>query len=207
MRKLIVAEHITLDGVIQGGGSPDEDPSDGFRLGGWSVPYNDDAGGEYIEELFSQPYELLLGRRTYDIWASYWPNVPADAPFIGIANQFNATVKHVATHRPESLAWRNSRALKGNVTDAVSALKKAGGPLLMAWGSSQLVRPLLAAGLVDELWLLIYPIVLGHGKRLFGDDAKPSSFTVVKSVASPSGVLLTRYALGGDVRTGSFANP
>ena len=205
MRKLIVAEHISLDGVIQAPGGPTEDPSDGFKFGGWEAPYDDDEGGEFIMEMFSTPFELLLGRRTYDIWASYWPNVPSSSPAGSIADKFNLTTKLVATHRAESLMWKNSVALKGDVADAVRALKGKSGANLMTWGSSELVRLLLAAGLVDEFWLLTYPVVLGHGKRLFGNDARPASFKVTKSITTASGILLTRFEKSGDVRTGSHA--
>lgn len=203
MRKLIVAEHISLDGVIQGPGGPTEDTSGGFRFGGWEVPYNDDAGGAFIMEMFSPPFELLLGRFTYDIWAGFWPNISSDHPAGAIADKFNGTAKHVATHRPASLAWKNSHALTGDVAEAVRALKKKEGPDLLTWGSSELVRQLLAAALVDELWFLTYPIVLGHGKRLFGENARPAAFTLAKSLATPSGVLLTRYVRSGEVRTGA----
>lgn len=200
MRKIIVAEHISLDGVIQGPGSPEEDPSGGFRLGGWEVPYDDETIGQAVMELFSQPFELLLGRRTYDIWAAYWPRVEAGNP---IADQFNSVAKHVATHRPDTLDWQNSHALKGELADAIRALKQQDGADLLTWGSGDMLRQLLAAGLVDELRLLIYPVVLGHGKRLFGDNAQPSSFTLAHSTSTTGGVLITRYVRSGEVRTGT----
>jgi len=204
MRKLIVAEHISLDGVVQGPGAPDEDPGGGFRLGGWTVPYDDQTIGREVQELFSHPFELLLGRRTYDLWAAYWPTVPADSPASGIADLFNSVPKHVATHRADTLDWRNSRALEGELAGAVRELARRAGPDLMTWGSADMVRQLLAAGLVDELRLIVYPIVLGRGKRLFGDDAQPSAFTLAHSITTPGGVLVTRYERGGDVRTGTF---
>src|SRR5215217_4412545 len=201
MRKLIVAEHISLDNVIQSPGGPTEDPSDGFSLGGWTVPYADEVIGQTMQELFSQPFELLLGRHTYDIWAAYWPRVPAGNP---IADVFNSAPKHVATHRPDELDWQNSHALKGDLADAIRALKQQDGASLMTWGSGDMLRQLLAAGLVDELRLLIYPVVLGRGKHLFGNNAQPSAFTLAHSTSTPSGVLLTRYARSGEVRTGAF---
>ena len=206
MRKLIVAEHISVDGVIQAPGGPREDPSDGFELGGWSAPYEDDVIGETIQQLFARPFELLLGRRTYDIWASSWPHVRSDSGPGHIADLFNGTIKHVATHRADSLAWKNSRALQGDVADAVRALLRESGPDLMTWGSSELVRQLLAAGLVDELWLIVYPVVLGHGKRLFGDDARASAFTIAHSASSRGGVIATRYVRSGEVKTGSYTD-
>ena len=204
MRKLIVAEHISLDGVIQGPGGPGEDPGGGFTLGGWSAPYADEASGKEVQELLSQPFELLLGRRTYDIWAAYWPHVQAGSGPVEIAGKFNTTRKHVATHHGGTLEWRNSHALRGEIADAVRALLAMDGPDLHTWGSSEMVRQLLAAGLVDELWLMIKPVVLGHGKRLFGDDALPSSFRLAHSATSSTGVLLTRYVRSGEVRTGNF---
>lgn len=200
MRKLIVAEHISMDGVIQSPGSPKEDPSDGFRLGGWTAAYPDDLVGEALQEMFSQPFELLLGRRTYDIWAAYWPHVKAGNP---IADKFNSVPKHVATHRPDSLDWQNSHALKGDLADAVRALKKKDGANLLTWGSGDMLHQLLAAGLVDELWLMTYPVIIGRGKRLFADNAQASAFTVARSITAPSGVLINRYERGGDVRTGT----
>ena len=201
MRKLIVAEHISLDGVIQGPGGPEEDPSGEFRLGGWTVPYADDAIGQDLQKLFSQPFELLLGRRTYDIWAAYWPRVPAGN---AIADLFNSVPKHVATHRSDTLDWQNSHALEDDLADAVRALKQQDGANLMTWGSGDMVRQLLAAGLVDEFRLMIYPVVLGRGKRLFDDNAQPSAFTLTHSTRASSGVLLIRYARNGEVRTGTF---
>jgi dihydrofolate reductase len=201
MRKLIVAEHISLDGVIQAPGGPEEDPSGEFRLGGWTVPYPDEAIGQELQDLFSQPFELLLGRRTYEIWAAYWPHVRAGH---AIADLFNSVPKHVATHRSDTLDWQYSHALEGDLADAIRALKQQDGANLLTWGSGDMVRQLLGAGLVDELRLLIYPVVLGHGKRLFGDNAQPSAFTLAHSTSTPSGVLLTRYARSGEVRTGAF---
>jgi dihydrofolate reductase len=200
MRKIIVAEFMSLDGVIQGPGGPEEDPSGEFRLGGWQAPFTDDAIGQDIKDLHSQPFELLLGRRTYDIWAAYWPHVESGNP---IADLFNTVAKHIATHRPDSLDWQNSHALKGNIADAVRALKDQNGDNLLTWGSGELVRQLLAAGLVDELRLQIYPVVLGPGKRLFGDNAEASSFTLSHSTITPGGVVITRYVRSGEVRTGT----
>ncbi|WP_077728761.1 dihydrofolate reductase family protein [Methylocaldum sp. 14B] len=201
MRKLIVAEHISLDGIIQAPGGPEEDPSGGFSLGGWIVPYADEATGQAVQDLFAQPFELLLGRRTYDIWAAYWPRVRAGH---AIADLFNSVPKHVATHRPDTLDWQYSHALEDDLVDAIRALKHQDGVNLLTWGSGDMVRQLLAAGLVDELRLLIYPVVLGRGKRLFDDDAQVSAFTLAHSTSTPGGVLITRYVRSGEVRTGAF---
>ena len=208
MRKLIVAAFISLDGVIQAPGGPEEDPSGEFRLGGWIVPYADAATGQAVQDLFSQPFELLLGRRTYDIFAAYWPYVRADAPSHAIADLFNSVPKHVATHRSDTLDWQNSRALEGDLPDAIRALKhQDDGVNLLTHGSGDMVRQLLAAGLVDELRFQIYPVVLGRGKRLFGDNAQVSAFTLTHSTSTPNGVLITRYVRSGEVRTGAFDRP
>jgi dihydrofolate reductase len=204
MRKLIVAEQISLDGVIQSPGGPEEDPSGDFRLGGWVVPYADDAIGHALRDLLSRPFDLLLGRRTYDIFAAYWPRVRADSASHAIADLFNSVPKHVATHRSDSLDWQNSHALVGDLADTIRALKHHDGANLLTWGSGDMVRQLLAAGLVDELWFLIYPVVLARGKRLFGDNAQVSAFTLAHSTSTPGGVLITRYVRSGEVRTGTF---
>lgn len=201
MRKLTVAEFITLDGVIQSPGDPEEDPIHGFRFGGWIVPYHDDAIDQAVKDLYGQPFELLLGRRTYDIWATYWPKIEAGHP---IGDRFNRVPKHVATHRTDTLDWKNSHALEGDLVDAVTTLKAQSGANLLTHGSGDMVRQLLAAGLVDELLLMIYPIMVGHGKRFFGDNALPSALTLAESKTTANGVLITRYKRGGEVRTGSF---
>ena len=205
MRKLIVAAFISLDGVMQSPGGPKEDPSGEFRLGGWIVPYADEAIDQAVQDLFSQPFELLLGRRTYDIFAAYWPRVRADSASHAIADLFNSVPKHVATHRSDTLDWQNSHALEGDLAAAIRALKhQDDGVNLLTHGSGDMVRQLLAAGLVDELRLLIYPVVLGRGKRLFGDNAQVSAFTLAHSTSTPRGVLITRYVRSGEVRTGAF---
>ena len=201
MRKLIVAEQISLDGIIQSPGAPKEDLSGDFRLGGWVVPYANEVIGQALQDLLSQPFELVLGRRTYDIWAAYWPRVQAGH---AIADLVNSVPKHVATHRSDTLHWQNSHALVGDLADAIRALKHQDGANLLTWGSGDMVRQLLAAGLVDELWFLIYPVILGRGKRLFGDNAQASAFTLTHSTSTPGGVLITRYVRSGEVRTGTF---
>ncbi|HYS62421.1 MAG TPA: dihydrofolate reductase family protein [Paraburkholderia sp.] len=204
MRKLIVSAFISLDGVIQSPGGPREDPSGEFRLGGWMVPYADEATGQNLQDLLSQPFELLLGRCTYDIFAAYWPRVPADSDSRAIADLFNSIPKHVATHRSGALDWQNSHALEGDLADAIRALKRQDGANLLTFGSGDMVRQLLVAGLVDDLRLLIYPVILGRGKRLFGDNALASAFTLAHSTSTPHGVLITRYLRDGEVRTGAF---
>ena len=203
MRTLIVAAMISLDGVMQAPGGPEEDTSGGFAHGGWEWPYAEE-GGEAMGGAFSRPFELVLGRRTYDIFAAYWPHVPEGAPHRGIADQFNGVAKHVATHHPESLAWQNSRAMGPDIATAVRELKHGDGPNLLTQGSSDLVHQLLATDLVDELRLLVHPILLGRGKRLFDDDTQASAFRLEASKTSSTGVLISRYVREGEVRTGSF---
>ena len=203
MRKLIVPAFISLDGVMQAPGGPREDTSGGFVHGGWVWPYADETDA-VMGGVFERPFELLLGRRTYDIFAAYWPHVSKDAPHRGIADAFNGTTKHVATHDPGTLAWQNSRGLGADVAAGVRGLKRSDGPDLVTQGSSELVHQLLATDLVDELLLLVYPILLGRGKRLFDDHSQACAFRLEASKATPSGVLVTRYAREGEVRTGSF---
>ena len=203
MRKLIVAAMISLDGVVQAPGGPEEDTSGGFAHGGWVVPYAD-GSDEVMGGAFSQPFELVLGRRTYDIFAAYWPHVPEDARYRDIADLFNGAVKHVATHHPATLEWQNSLALGPDIAAALRELKRGDGPNLLTQGSSELVRQLLATDLVDELRLLVYPVLLGRGKRLFDDHTRASAFRLEASKTSSTGVLITRYAREGEVRTGSF---
>ncbi|HEN8801039.1 TPA: dihydrofolate reductase family protein [Pseudomonas putida] len=204
MRKLIVAAFISLDGVMQAPGGPQEDTSGGFSYGGWIVPYAEEVFGQAMQNLFSQPFELLLGRRTYDIFAGYWPKIKDNSEDFSIANLFNSVAKHVATHHPATLDWHNSQALGTDITTAVSVLKQQEGPALLTQGSAELVQQLLAASLVDELQLLIHPLLLGHGKRLFGHDAAAAAFTLEHSVVSPKGVVIARYVRAGQVQTGSF---
>ncbi|MET0717487.1 MAG: dihydrofolate reductase family protein [Pseudoxanthomonas sp.] len=204
MRKLTVAAFVSLDGVMQAPGGPTEDTSGGFALGGWIVPHADQATGKAIGESFSRPFDLVLGRRTYDIFAGYWPHAPDNGGDGGIAALFNAATKHVATHRPESLAWQNSSALGDDAVASLRALKRQEGPDLLTQGSSELVQQLLAADLVDELRLLAFPVVLGKGKRLFDARSRPAAFKLESAQASPSGVLISRHVRDGEVRTGSF---
>ncbi|KGN31617.1 dihydrofolate reductase, partial [Knoellia aerolata DSM 18566] len=160
--------------------------------------------GRHVRDLMAAPFELLLGRRTYDIFAGYWPHVPAGSGSRPLADRLNSAPKHVATHRPDGLSWQGSRALSGDLAEAVRALKRQGGADLLTFGSGDMVRQLLAADLVDDLSLLVYPVMLGPGKRVFGDDAQARAFTLERVDATPGGVLVSRYLRGGEVRTGSF---
>lgn len=200
MRKLIVGMMTSLDGVMQAPGGPEEDPTGGFAHGGWVFPHWDATTDAAMGQTFERPFALLLGRKTYDIFAAYWPFQKGE-----IADPFNAATKYVATSSAEPLTWAKSERLEGDVPGAIATLKQGDGPDLLTQGSATLVRSLLAAGLVDELFLLVFPVVLGKGKRWVGDDAAAGEWTLCDSRTSASGVIISRYRPGGPVRTGSFA--
>ncbi|BBK36959.1 dihydrofolate reductase [Allostella sp. ATCC 35155] len=204
MRKIVVGAFVSLDGVMQAPGGPEEDALGGFAHGGWTVPYWDDALGEAMGELFAAPFDLLLGRRTYDIFAGHWPRV-TEGPDKDIADLFNAVAKHVATHRPGTLTWQNSQAIGPDIAAGVRRLKEGEGPTLLVQGSSELIQILLAEDLVDEFRLLVFPLVLGRGKRLFGNGTLPGAFRLTGSSSSPGGVIVANYRRAGAVTTGSFA--
>jgi dihydrofolate reductase len=212
MRKIVVGAFVSLDGVMQAPGGPEEDPSGGFKYGGWTAPYWDDVVGAAMGKSFSVPFDLLLGRKTYDIFAAHWPHVqmdPKESNFneltMQIAKKFNALTKYVATHRPETLSWENSKSLGNDVVATVRELKKGDGPILLTQGSSELVHTLLEHDLVDELRVLTYPLVLGRGKRLFSESVAPGAFKLATSAVSPNGVVIATYERAGAVATGSFA--
>ncbi|TIV92401.1 MAG: dihydrofolate reductase [Mesorhizobium sp.] len=200
MRKIIAATFVSLDGVMQAPGGPEEDPVGGFKFGGWTFHYFDEAAGAGLDELFSKPFALLLGRRTYDIFAAYWPYQKDP-----IADAFNPATKYVATHRPDSLTWQNTQSLGPDVVARLRELKQEDGPDLLIQGSGNLIQTLLANGLIDEIRLMTFPLLLGKGKRLFGDDAMPAAFKLVKSQATSTGVVMATYERGGEIKTGSFA--
>ena len=199
MRKLIAAFFTSLDGVIQAPGGPEEDPTGGFLYGGWGAVHWDEAMGDYMGEGFGKPFDLLLGRRTYDIFAAHWP-FTEDGP----AALFNGITKYVATSSAEPLAWQNSEKLEGDAMRAVARLKEGDGPDLLTQGSAVLVRDLLAAGLVDELSLMTFPVLLGHGKRWYGEDAKAGDWELLSSRTSTTGVIMSRYRPRGPIRIGDF---
>ncbi|MDG4882099.1 dihydrofolate reductase family protein [Mesorhizobium sp. WSM4884] len=200
MRKIIAATFVSLDGVMQAPGGPEEDPVGGFQFGGWTFHYFDEVAGAAIDELLSKPFALLLGRRTYDIFAAYWPYQKDP-----IADAFNPATKYVATHRPESLTWQNTQSLGPDVVARLKELKQEDGPDLLIQGSGNLIQTLLANGLIDEIRLMIFPLLLGKGKRLFGEDAMPAAFKLIRSQTSSTGVIMATYERGGEVRIGSFA--
>jgi dihydrofolate reductase len=199
MRRVVCAAFVSLDGVMQAPGGPEEDPTGGFAYGGWSFPHWDETMNAAMGESFGKPFDLLLGRKTWEIFAAHWPFT--DEP---PADLFNGVTKYVATSSTGPLAWQNSVRLEGDVPEAVARLKQSDGPDLLTQGSSVLVHSLLAAGLVDELSLLIFPVLLGSGKSFFGDGSKPGELELVSSQASTTGVIIARYRPAGPVRTGSF---
>jgi dihydrofolate reductase len=202
MRKLLASAFTSLDGVMQAPGGPEEDPSSGFAFGGWTVPYweGDRAMGDALDRLFRSDFALLLGRVTYDIFAAYWPN--HDDQEIGTA--FNAATKYVVTSSTEPLTWAGSIAVRGDIPAEVAKLKQQEGPDLLIQGSAMLLRTMLAEGLLDELTLFTFPVVLGKGKRWYGDDAAPMRLDLVDSALSENGVSVGRYRPAGEVRTGTF---
>jgi dihydrofolate reductase len=199
MRKIIVQEFITLDGVMQAPGGPKEDTSGGFKYGGWTAPYFDDFSGKVMEKQMSLEHsELLLGRKTYEIFAGYWPHHADGWPGI------NEVRKYVVSHDSSyKLDWENSVLLSGNIAEKVKKLKSEDGPDLHVWGSGDLIRTLLEHDFVDELWLKIFPITLGSGKRLFAEGTIPAAFNLTDSKVSPLGVIIANYTRDGEVKTGS----
>jgi len=200
MRKLVVLSFISLDGVIQAPGGPEEDTSSGFAYGGWTVKYFNDFLGRVMSEQMRPPFALLLGRRTYDIFAGYWPKV-ASPDDLG----FNEAKKYVASRTLTALDWNNSELIKGDAAEAVRKLKEEDGPDLHVHGSGNLIQTLLRHDLVDELRLKIFPLTLGKGKRLFSEGAIPAAFTLLNGEISPNGVIVATYQRAGEVETGSFA--
>ena len=202
MRKLIVLSFITLDGVMQAPGGPEEDPTGGFKYGGWVAGYFDDFLGKVMERQMSKPFNLLLGRKTYEIFAAHWPYVKADEdPF---AASMNKAKKYVASKTLKRLDWTNSKLIKGDVAKEVKKLKEQDGPEIQVHGSGNLIQTLVKHDLVDELWLKIFPITLGRGKRLFAEGTIPAGFKLLVSETLPNGVIVASYARAGEVKTGSF---
>jgi dihydrofolate reductase len=211
MRKIVVAAFVSVDGVMQAPGGPHEDPTGGFGFGGWLPPHFDEVTGAALSELFAAPFDLLLGRKTYDIFAAHWPFVERDPTARGfdqgsadLSRLFDRVTKYVATHRPATLAWQNSEALGSDALASLLELRRADGPNLLTQGSTQLVQQLLQHDLVDELKLMTFPLLLGKGKRLFGGDGVATSLKLTKSVTTPKGAVVASYERAGKVQTGSF---
>ncbi len=200
MRKITVIEFISLDGIVQAPGAPDEDISNGFKYGGWVVPYSDEFSGKIMRtQMVLEQSELLLGRVTYDIFSGYWPQHSRGWPGI------NEVKKYVVSNNSEfEPSWKNTELISGNIVEKLKKLKNDNGPNLHVWGSSSLVHTLLMHDLVDELWLKIYPVILGSGKRLFSEASVPAAFKIVDSAVSPLGVIVANYQRTGEVKTGSF---
>ena len=198
MRKIIVLEHISLDGVIQAPGGPKEDTSGGFAYGGWAGPYSDEIGGTALRKQMNMPFDLLLGRKTFDIWAAFWPQHADVWPGV------NTATKYVASNSMTSSEWQPSVFLNGDIAEKVAKLKQEQGPDLHVWGSGNLLQTLIKHDLVDVFWLMIYPITLGDGKRLFAEGTIPAAFKVTESIVGSNGVIVVSYERAGAITTGSL---
>jgi len=198
MRKIIVFEHISLDGVIQAPGGPDEDTSDGFAYGGWEAPYGDDILEAALQKQMNMPFDLLLGRKTFDIWAAFWPQHAVVWPGV------NTATKYVASNTLTSHEWQPSVFLNGDIAEKVAKLKQEQGPDLHVWGSGDLLQTLMKHDLVDVFWLMIYPLTLGAGKRLFAGGTIPAAFKVTESIVGSNGVIVVSYERAGAITIGSF---
>ena len=201
MRKLIVSTFLTIDGVMQGPGGPEEDTSGGFEHGGWSVSHWDETMAQVMGEAMSAPFDLVLGRRTYDIFAAHWPHAGDEAG----AKPLNDATKYVVSRSRPTLEWSNSVLIEPDAVEGIAALKEQDGPELQVHGSGDLVQTLLGHHLVDEFRLWVFPVVLGSGKRLFSGGTVPSGLTLVDSVVSSTGVIIGTYEPAGEVKLGSFA--
>ena len=198
MRKLIVQTFVTLDGVMQAPGGPGEDDSGGFAYGGWSVNYWDEQMGQFMAEATSKPFALVLGRRTYDIMAAHWPQASEEEG----AKVFNEATKYVASRNRPELVWSNSVLIDGDAADAIAALKQEDGPELQVLGSANLIQTLLRHNLVDRFRLLVFPVVIGSGKRLFGEGTIPAGLRMLDGKTSTTGVVMGTYELAGEIPTG-----
>jgi dihydrofolate reductase len=201
MRKLVAVTQMTLDGVMQAPGGPEEDPTGGFEIGGWAFGYFDDMLGQQVGEAMTKPFDLVLGRKTYEIFAAYWPH--EEGP---IADGLNGATKHVASRTLQSVDWSGSKLVDGDAAEGVAKLKEEDGPELQVMGSSDLLQTLIAADLVDEFRVWIFPVVAGSGKRLFAGGAKPAGLRLTSSAISPSGVIVATYERAGEIQKGSFAS-
>jgi dihydrofolate reductase len=198
-RKIIVLEHISLDGVIQAPGGPEEDTSGGFTYGGWIAPYSDAVLGTALRKQMNSPFDLLIGRKTFDIWAPYWPHHADIWPGV------NTATKYVASNSITSSEWKPSVFLSGDIAEKIAKIKQQQRPDLHVWGSGELVQTLIKHDLVDVFWLMIYPITLGSGKRLFGNGTIPMTFKVTDSLATSSGVMVVNYERTGAISMGTTA--
>ena len=197
MRKLTVLEHISMDGVIQAPGGPEEDTSGGFAYGGWIAPYSDEVLGTALRRQMNMPFDLLLGRITFDIWEPFWPQHADEWPGV------NTATKYVASNTRTSSKWQPSVFLNGDIPEKVAQLKQEQGPDLHVWGSGDLLQTLIKHDLVDAFWLMVYPVTLGAGKRLFADGTIPAAFKVTENVVGSNGVIVVNYERAGAITTGS----
>src|SRR5579864_1693096 len=197
MRKVIATDFMTLDGVIQAGGGPEEDTSGGFAYGGWQAPYSDDVLGSVMNRQMTMPFDLLLGRKTFEIWAPYWPHHADMWPGVMTAT------KYVASNTMTSHEWQPSVFLSGDIAEKITKIKQQEGPDLHVYGSANLVQTLMKHDLVDGFWLKIFPVTLGSGKRLFADGTIPAAFKVTESTVTSKGVIIVNYERAGAVTIGS----
>ncbi len=204
MRRIITTTFVTLDGVMQAPGGPEEDESGGFAYGGWTAGagLQDDLTSSTLDGILSQPFELLLGRRTYGIFAAYWPTATVSPE---VAVPFNRTIKHVVSHEPMELTWQNSKLITGDVVPQIKQLKDQDGPDLWVYGSGNLIQTLLAHDLIDRMLLWTFPLTVGTGKRLFAEGTQPRSFRLTESKISTTGVIIATYEPAGRLRVGTFA--
>lgn len=198
MRKINVLEFVSLDGVIQAPGGPKEDTSGGFEYGGWTVPHRDAASGAAMKKQMNIPADLLLGRKTFEMWSQFWPQHGDIWPGV------NSATKYVASNTVASSEWKPTVFLNGNVAEKIKKIKKEKGPDLHVWGSANLVQTLLKHDLIDALWLKIFPVTLGSGKKLFGDGTVPAAFRVTESTVTSKGVIIINYERAGALPTGSM---
>ncbi|MBM9602829.1 dihydrofolate reductase family protein [Desulfopila inferna] len=203
MRRIIIGAFVSLDGVMQAPGGPHEDPSMGFKHGGWVAPLRDDVLGEEIGKMFSEPFDLLLGRKTYEIFAAHWPYAE-NGPDDFIAKTFNSITKYVATRKGLDLKWKGALALS-NASSDVAKLKRGDGPALLTQGSTDLIQTLLADNLVDQINIFTFPVVLGQGKKLFGAGSRAAAFRLISSRVSPNGIIIAKYVRDGEIKTGDFS--
>ena len=201
MRKVIASAFVSLDGVMQAPGGPAEDPTGVFAFVGWTAPYFDESLGGVMGEMFGRPFSLLLGRKTYDIFAAHWPNASEEDG----AKPLNEATKYVASRTRPTLEWANSVLIDGDAADGIAALKQEDGPELQVHGSSDLIQALLRHGLVDQFRLWVFPVVIGSGKRLFSQGAVPAALTLIDATVSTTGVVIGTYEPAGELVTGSFA--
>ncbi len=201
MRKIITTTFLTLDGVMQAPGGPEEDTSGGFAYGGWMFPLGDEVTNKVILGFMDLPFELLLGKRTYDIFAAYWPHATQDN---AVAKPFNGTKKYVVSHHPTTLAWNNSTLITGDVVEELQKLKEMDAPDLWVHGSGNLIQTLLAHHLIDRMHIWLFPVTAGSGKRLFAEGTQPQEFKLVDSIITTKGAIIATYEPAGKIRMGSF---